>query len=99
MARDVARQAHSDARVIFNLVENWPLETVAPTTPDAVYIEVWPPYTSYCDLQQLILGARQLAPEKQVILAAYLAPLQNAQGEELLRAETATSLASAAIWA
>lgn len=98
-ARNVVRQANPDARVIFNLVENWPVQTVAPTTPDATYIEVWPPYTSYFDLQQLILNARRLAPEKQVILAAYLAPLQNAQGKELHLAETATRLASAAIWA
>lgn len=98
-ARKAARRAQPAARVIFNLVENWPVQTVAPTTPDATYIEVWPPYTSYYDLQQLILGARSLAPEKQVILAAYLSPLQNAQGDDLLLAETATRLASAAIWA
>ncbi len=98
-ARKAARRAQPDARVIFNLVENWPVQTVAPTTPDATYIEVWPPYTSYYDLQQLILGARYLAPEKQVILAAYLAPLQNARGADLLLAEAATRLASAAIWA
>ncbi|HEY3991708.1 MAG TPA: glycoside hydrolase family 66 protein, partial [Ktedonobacteraceae bacterium] len=98
-ARKAARQALPDARVIFNLVENWPLQTIAPITPDATYIEVWPPYTSYYDLQQLILGARRLAPEKQVILAAYLAPLQNAQGDNLQMAEAATRLASAAIWA
>ncbi|HXR66705.1 MAG TPA: glycoside hydrolase family 66 protein [Ktedonobacteraceae bacterium] len=98
-ARKAVRQAQPEARVVFNLVENWPVQTVAPTTPDATYIEVWPPYTSYYDLQQLILGARHLAPQKQVILAAYLAPLQHAQGDALPLAEAATRLASAAIWA
>lgn len=98
-ARKAVRRADPEGRVIFNLVENWPVQTVAPGTPDATYIEVWPPYTSYYDLQKLILGARQLAPQKQVILAAYLAPLQHAQDEDLQRAEAATRLASAAIWA
>ncbi|HVU66663.1 MAG TPA: glycoside hydrolase family 66 protein, partial [Ktedonobacteraceae bacterium] len=98
-ARQAIRVENPEARVIFNLVENWPVQTVAPSTPDAVYIEVWPPYTAYADLQRLLLDARRLAGGKQVILAAYLSPLQNAQGEELLRAEAATRLASAAIWA
>jgi dextranase len=39
-----------------------------------------------------------LALQKQVILAAYLAPLQGAQGDDLLLAEAATRLASAVIW-
>ncbi|GCE05957.1 glycoside hydrolase family 66 protein [Dictyobacter aurantiacus] len=98
-ARTAIRASQPDARVIFNAVENWPIETVAPTSQDATYIEVWPPYTGYVDLQQLILNAQRLAPEKQVILAAYLTPLKNAQGADVLPAEAATRLASAAIWA
>ncbi|HLI07197.1 MAG TPA: glycoside hydrolase family 66 protein [Ktedonobacteraceae bacterium] len=98
-ARRVIRQAQPGSRVIFNAVENWPIESVAPTSQDATYIEVWPPYTSYSDLQKLILEAQRLAPHKQVILAAYLSPLKGAQGEDLLLAEAATRLASAAIWA
>lgn len=85
--------------MIFNAVDNWPIETVAPTTQDATYIEVWPPYESYSDLQTLILEARRLAPAKQVILAAYLTPLLGAIGDALPPAEAATRLASAAIWA
>ncbi|MFL5627004.1 MAG: glycoside hydrolase family 66 protein, partial [Ktedonobacteraceae bacterium] len=42
---------------------------------------------------------RQLAPTKQVILAAYMKPLQGAQSDELIAAEAATLLTSAAIWA
>jgi dextranase len=85
--------------VIFNAVDNWPIETVAPTTQDATYIEVWPPFEDYSDLQSLILEARRLAPKKQVILAAYLSPLRGAIDDTLPPAERATRLASAAIWA
>ena len=98
-ARRAIRQVQPGSQVIFNAVENWPIETVASSSQDATYIEVWPPYESYYDLQKLILEARRLAPHKQVILAAYLAPLKGAQGEDLLLAEAATRLASAAIWA
>ncbi len=98
-ARTVIRQARPGSRVIFNAVKNWPIEAVAPTSQDATYIEVWPPYESYYDLQKLILGAHRLAPQKQVILAAYLEPLKGAQGNDLPSAEAATRLASAAIWA
>ena len=98
-ARAAVRQVRPDSGVIFNAVGNWPIETVAPTTQDATYIEVWTPYDAYSDLQSLILEARRLAPTKQVILAAYLKPLLEAPDTELPAAEAATRLASAAIWA
>jgi len=98
-ARVAVRAARAGARVIFNAVGNWPIETVASTTQDATYIEVWPPYDGYADLQTLILEARRLAPAKQVILAAYVKPLQGATGDNLPPAEAATRLTSAAIWA
>ncbi|HXT35939.1 MAG TPA: glycoside hydrolase family 66 protein, partial [Chloroflexota bacterium] len=98
-ARRAIRHARPDTRVIFNAVDNWPIATVAPTSQDATYIEVWPPYENYSDLQMLILEARRLAPTKQVILAAYLSPLQGATDDALPPAERATRLASAAIWA
>ena len=98
-ARAAIRRERPGTRVIFNAVDNWPIETVAPTTQDATYIEVWPPFENYDDLQTLILEARKLAPAKQVILAAYLSPLLDAAGGALAPAERATRLASAAIWA
>jgi dextranase len=98
-ARSAIRQVQPGARVIFNAVGNWPIDAVASSTQDATYIEVWHPYERYDDLQALILAARHLAPEKQVILAAYLTPLHDAAGEALSGAESATLLASAAIWA
>jgi dextranase len=98
-ARVAVRHARPGAGVIFNAVDNWPIESVAPTTQDATYIEVWPPYDGYSDLQTLMLEARHLAPTKQVILAAYLTPLLGAMGDALPPAQAATRLASAAIWA
>ncbi|MGZ3663418.1 MAG: glycoside hydrolase family 66 protein [Ktedonobacterales bacterium] len=96
-ARAAIQLREREARVIFNAVENWPIELVAPTDQDAVYIEVWPPYVQYRDLQQLIVAAQHLAPDKQVILAAYMKPLGDAAA--LDEAEAATRLTSAAIWA
>ena len=98
-ARAAIQQPGRDVRVIFNAVKNWPIERVAPTEQDAVYIEVWPPYEEFHHLQQLITEARRLAPEKQVILAAYMQPLGGAEGVALDQAEAATRLTTAAIWA
>lgn len=99
-ARRAIQQPDRDVGVIFNAVENWPINRVANTSQDAVYIEVWPPYVSYQDLQDLIVNARRLAPAKQVIIAAYMKPLGEADGAEALAAaEAATRFTSAAIWA
>lgn len=61
------------AAVLFNAVNNWPIQHVAKADQAAVYIEVWPPHDSYGDLVDLIRRARDLS-NKQVILAAYLEP-------------------------
>ncbi|MBK9940818.1 MAG: hypothetical protein IPP13_04250 [Kouleothrix sp.] len=98
---DAARAAvvavRPGAGVIFNAVGNWPIETVAPTTQDVVYIEVWPPDESYNDLRRLIAEARRLSRGKPVILAAYLAPFLDCPPELLPQAEAAALLATAAI--
>lgn len=62
------------ASVIFNAVGNWPIETVALGPQDVVYIEVWPPHSSYADLWQLIVNAQALSGGKPVVLAAYIDP-------------------------
>lgn len=62
-----------DGGNIFNCVNNWPVEAVAPLTEDAAtYIEVWAPNETYRDLHDLVRHARAAGPHKQVILAAYL---------------------------
>jgi dextranase len=96
-AREAVVAARPGAGVIFNAVENWPIETVAPTSQDAVYIEVWPPDDSYNDLRRLIREGRRLSGGKQVILAAYLSPFADADAETLPQAESAALLATATI--
>lgn len=95
----IGRAAHAvtevdgSAGVIFNAVNNWPVETVADAPQDAVYIEVWPPNDAYCDLYRLIREAR-LCSGKPVVLAAYMRPFMEA---DVPGAERALRLAWAAI--
>lgn len=74
-----------EAGVIFNAVNDWPVESVADSDQDSIYIEVWSPHDTYLDLQQLIGKAKSLSGGKQVILAAYMHPFaeqKNAEGAE-----------------
>ncbi len=71
----VTRQRGEDGAVVFNAVTNWPIDTVAPSDQDLVYIEVWPPYTTFAMLAQLITQAQSLGEGKPVVLAAYIDPI------------------------
>ena len=62
--------------VIFNAVGNWPVDTVAPSDQNVVYIEVWAPYRGFMDLHRILAGAEQLGGGKPVIIAAYIHPDQ-----------------------
>ena len=68
------RSSLPKAILIFNSVNNWPIQNVATAPVDAVYIEVWKPYDTYFYLQKLIIDARRFSGNKPVILAAYLKP-------------------------
>ncbi|MFA9397963.1 MAG: glycoside hydrolase family 66 protein [Clostridiaceae bacterium] len=85
--------------LIFNAVNNWPVETVSKSEEDAVYIEVWPPNDTYQDLYNLISNAKKCAPEKQVILAAYMKPFLQELNIPIEQAENATLLTMATIFA
>jgi dextranase len=101
--------------IIFNCVTNWPIQDVAPEPQLCMYIEVWPPFIGLQDLLALVQGARELAPKRQVILAAYMSCAAGARAAESYShwpdrwgvsnashpddAETATLLTSAAIHA
>jgi dextranase len=74
LTKDRASQARSDAAVVFNCVGNWPIEPVARSKQDFVYIEVWPPHTGYSDLHGLIVEAQAQSGGKPVVLAAYIDP-------------------------
>jgi dextranase len=85
--------------VIFNAVNNWPIEAVARSAQDAVYIEVWPPHIHYIDLYNLIRRGKELSG-KPVVLAAYMEPFKDAKtDDEITAAETAYLLANAVICA
>jgi dextranase len=60
--------------VLFNDVGGWPLADTAPTSNDAVYVEVWPPNITFENLRELIEKGRALSGGKPVVLAAYIPP-------------------------
>ncbi|MBU0996897.1 MAG: glycoside hydrolase family 66 protein [Firmicutes bacterium] len=91
------QKINPDNGVIFNCVNNWPVEKVACAKQDAVYIEVWPPHDTYYDLYRLIREARLLS-SNQVVLAAYMHPFKEALTDsDIDRAENALLLANAVI--
>ncbi len=71
--------AHADpaARVLFNCVDGFPLESVAPAPAAALYLELWPPDRALGDVVGWIDRARALAGDRQVIIAAYAAALRD----------------------
>ena len=77
LTKDVVTSYKADATVVFNAVNNWPIETVAPAKQDLVYIEVWPPHTLYQDLWKVIVNAQRLGGGKLVVLAAYVEPARH----------------------
>lgn len=83
-----------DARLIFNNVNDFPVWTTARAPQDAVYVEVWPPHERLGHLGGLVAKARALAPDKGVILAAYL----SAYGGEEAAASAAERLQLATVY-
>lgn len=71
-AKERLEAARPGSFVSFNCVNDWPLESVASSPQDAVYVEVWAPYDRYRHLREIARRARLLAPGKPVVLAAYL---------------------------
>ena len=99
-AQEAVCSVDAENGVVFNAVNDWPTEQIASGRQDALYIEVWPPHDTYRDLYLLIQKAKRLAPEKSVVLAAYLKPFQNAADETAVRqAEHSFCLANAVILA
>ncbi|WP_168120110.1 glycoside hydrolase family 66 protein [Paenibacillus sp. HB172176] len=70
--REELTTVKEDICLIFNNVGNWPLDTVARASQDAIYVEVWKPYERYAHLRDIIGWARHSSGGKPVILAAYL---------------------------
>jgi dextranase len=74
LIKETATNVRPDSRVVFNCVNNWPIETVAKSQQDFVYIEVWPPHIHYSDLHSIVVEAQELSGGKPVVLAAYIDP-------------------------
>jgi dextranase len=58
--------------VLFNAVGNWPIEALAESTVDFLYIEIWPPDVEYRHLAEIVLNAVRLSRGKAVVIALYL---------------------------
>ncbi|HET7397862.1 MAG TPA: glycoside hydrolase family 66 protein [Intrasporangium sp.] len=93
---DAVRDALPGATLIFNNVNDFPTRTTARARQDATYVEVWPPHVEHADLVDLVRAARDVAPGRAPILAAYLEPLGSGSGEREL---AAAKLALSTVWA
>ncbi|HDK28092.1 MAG TPA: hypothetical protein ENG48_13520 [Candidatus Atribacteria bacterium] len=94
------KELGEEAALIFNAVNNWPVEVVASKPQDVVYIEVWSPNDTFYHLRQLILEAKKLANyKKQIILAAYISSLNKKKKISQEAGERAARLTAATIFA
>ena len=82
-------------RLIFNNVNDFPTWSTAATNQAAVYIEVWSPHDRLTDLARLSEKAHGLAPDRSVILAAYLSVYAHAGDEAAACAAQCLQLATA----
>ncbi|MEP6631696.1 MAG: glycoside hydrolase family 66 protein, partial [Lapillicoccus sp.] len=93
---DAVRDALPSSTLIFNNVNDFPTRRTVTARQDATYIEVWSPSDDYADLVRLVEVARDLAPSRPVILAAYLVPFATAGGAAVV---ATARLALATVWA
>lgn len=94
------KELGEETALIFNAVNNWPVEVVASKPQDVVYIEVWSPNDTFYHLRQLILEAKKLANyKKQIILAAYISSLNKKKKISQESGERAARLTAATIFA
>jgi dextranase len=87
-----------EGRVLFNCVEGFPLEDVAAAPMAALYLELWPPDDRFGHLVGWIDRAHAVADGRQVVIAAYGAPMRGARTPvERARALEATLLTTCVI--
>jgi dextranase len=63
---------HPDLTVLFNAVGNWPIEVLAESDADFMYIEIWPPDVEYRHVAEIVLNAVRRSRGKAVVIALYL---------------------------
>ena len=96
--KEMANEVMKDSMIIFNCVNNWPIEYVKESNQDAVYIEVWDPHDKYRNLYNLIKEAMFLTNhQKNVILSAYVHPFN--EDIEDYKKETSALLTMSTIFA
>lgn len=95
--RTALSRVKDDIALIFNNVGNWPVDTVARASQDAIYVEVWKPYERYHHLGDIVRWAKHLSGGKPVILAAYLKPFREPGPLGIAGAERAFRLLSAVV--
>jgi len=93
---DAVRETLPASTLIFNNVNDFPTRHTVRARQDVTYIEVWSPHDDYAELVRLVDAARDLAPRRPVVLAAYLAPFATAGGAPQL---AAAKLALSTVWA
>ena len=69
---EAARINHPEKTILFNAVGNWPIEALAASPLDFMYIEIWPPDVRYRDVARVVLDAVSLSRGKPVVIALYL---------------------------
>jgi len=67
-----ASDQHPNRTILFNAVGNWPVEALADSAVDFMYIEVWFPDVKYRQLAEIVLNAVRLSHGKAVVIALYL---------------------------
>jgi len=67
-----ASDQHPDQTILFNAVGNWPIEALAESAVDFLYIEAWPPDVEYRHLAEIVLSAIHRSHGKAVVIALYL---------------------------
>jgi len=66
------KKRYPQTAVTFNAVGNWPIEQIANTPIDFLYIEVWATTPHYKDLLHIVQGGRKLSSGKPVVVALYI---------------------------
>lgn len=69
---NTASGTHPEKTMLFNAVGNWPIEALANSTADFMYIEVWSPAVEYRHLAEIVLNAGRLSQGRSVVIALYL---------------------------
>lgn len=94
--KDNVTKVKPSSILIYNNVNNFPTKSVVKSIIDAIYIEVWPPSTTYNHLYKLCSYVRAIS-NRPIILAAYIKPL--AEDDSFENKEATLLLASAVIFA